>query len=62
MLVMPLADQSLTQTVCLGFLSSLMKMSVASGLPVSVRTHGTLPPDSTSRYYRIYVDVTPGGD
>jgi len=35
-------------------------VTVAAGTPVSVRGHGALPPDPTSRYYRIYVDLAPG--
>ena len=35
-------------------------VTVVAGTSVFVREHGALPPDSTSRYYRIYVDLAPG--
>ncbi len=35
-------------------------VTVLAGTPVAVRSHGALPPDPSSRYYRIYVDLIPG--
>jgi len=35
-------------------------VTVATGVSVTVKGQGSLAPDSTSRYYRIYVDLEPG--